>query len=133
MKINNKIISILIAATMFIWPMSSFAAVADNGKDASLKIDAKGAILMDAASGKVLFEQNSNDKLPLASVTKVMTMLLILEAVERGQLSLNDQVTISERAAGMGGSQMYLEAGEVQPLEILLEGVAICSANEELA
>ncbi|WP_027399399.1 D-alanyl-D-alanine carboxypeptidase family protein [Anaerovorax odorimutans] len=96
-----------------------------------MSVDAKAAVLMDAGSGKVIFEQNAHDKLPPASVTKIMTMLLILEAVDRGQISLDDKVTVSERAAGMGGSQMYMEAGEQQTLETLMQGVAICSANEE--
>ncbi|MEG1583635.1 MAG: serine hydrolase, partial [Anaerovorax sp.] len=95
-----------------------------------IPITAKSAILMEASSGRVLFEKNSHEPLPPASVTKVMTMLLVLEAVERGQLNLADQVTISEHASSMGGSQMYLEAGEQQALELLLEGISICSAND---
>ncbi|WP_130863888.1 D-alanyl-D-alanine carboxypeptidase family protein [Bacilliculturomica massiliensis] len=98
--------------------------------EGSLKIDAKSAALIDVGSGQVLYEQNSHESLPPASVTKVMTMLLALEAVDRGQISMNDAVTISQRAASMGGSQMFMEAGETQTVETLLKGMAICSAND---
>lgn len=104
-----------------------------NGMEAaegSLKADAKSAALIDAGSGQILYEQNAHDKLPPASVTKVMTMLLALEAVDRGQIHLTDQVTISQRAASMGGSQMFMEAGEQQTVETLLKGMAIASAND---
>ncbi len=99
-------------------------------KTASLTVEAKGAILIDADTGKVLFEQDSHKELPLASVTKVMTMLLVMEDVEKGKISLEDEVTISERAASMGGSQMYMEVGEKHTVEELLKGVAMASAND---
>lgn len=95
-----------------------------------LKVDAKGAVLMDAESGEVLFTQDAHKRLPPASVTKVMTMLLILEACRDGKISLTDTVTISERAASMGGSQMYMEPGEQHTVEELLMGVAMASAND---
>lgn len=101
-----------------------------TGGAVGMTVDAKSAILIDAGSGTVLFEQNSHDKLPPASVTKVMTMLLIMEAVDRGQMSLEDKVTISEKAASMGGSQMYMEPGEQQKLETLMMGITIASAND---
>jgi D-alanyl-D-alanine carboxypeptidase (penicillin-binding protein 5/6) len=91
---------------------------------------AKSAILIDSDSGTVLYEKNSHERLPPASITKIMTMLLVLEAVERGQISLQDEVTISQRAASMGGSQMYMEQGEQQTVETLLKGMAIGSAND---
>ncbi|MCI8609049.1 MAG: D-alanyl-D-alanine carboxypeptidase [Firmicutes bacterium] len=94
------------------------------------QVEAKGAVLIDASTGKVLFEQNSHKELPLASVTKVMTMLLVMEAVDSGKITLEDQVTISERAASMGGSQMYMEVGETHTVAQLLEGVAMASAND---
>lgn len=86
--------------------------------------------MIDADTGKVLFEQDAHKELPPASVTKVMTMLLALEAVEDGKVKLSDKVTVSERAASMGGSQMYMEIGEVHTLEEMLEGIAIVSAND---
>lgn len=101
-----------------------------TGGAIGMAVDAKSAILIDAASGTVLFEHNSHDRLPPASVTKIMTMLLIMEAVDRGQMSLDDKITISEKAASMGGSQMYMEPGEQHDLETLMKGIAIASAND---
>jgi serine-type D-Ala-D-Ala carboxypeptidase (penicillin-binding protein 5/6) len=101
-----------------------------TGGAIGMSVDAKSAILIDAASGTVLFEQNSHDRLPPASVTKVMTLLLIMEAIDRGQMKLDDKVTVSEKAASMGGSQMYMEPGEQQKLETLLMGITIASAND---
>ncbi|MBO5666216.1 MAG: D-alanyl-D-alanine carboxypeptidase, partial [Firmicutes bacterium] len=98
--------------------------------DGSLDIQAKSALLMDVNTGTVLYEQNAYEELPPASVTKVMTMLLALEAVKRGQFSLEDTTVISERAASMGGSQMYMEPGEVHTVEELFQGASICSAND---
>ena len=101
-----------------------------NEDKAPFEVAAKGAVLIDADSGKVLFQQNTHEELPLASVTKVMTMLLVMDAVEEGKISLDDQVTISERAASMGGSQMYMEVGEKHTVKELLKGVAMASAND---
>ena len=97
---------------------------------AAFEVAAKGAVLVDAESGEVLFEQDAHKELPLASVTKVMTMLLVMEAVDSGKITLDDSVTISERAASMGGSQMYMEAGETHTVAELMEGVAMASAND---
>ncbi len=91
---------------------------------------AKSAILMDFATGKVLFEKNSNEKLAPASMTKIASMLIIMEAIDDGNLNLEDEVTISEEAASMGGSQIFLEAGEVYSVHDLLKGVAIASGND---
>ena len=104
--------------------------VSITGGAIGMTVDAKSAILIDAGSGTVLFEQNSHDRLPPASVTKVMTLLLIMEAIERGQMSLEDKVTVSEKAASMGGSQMFMEPGEQQKLETLMMGIVIASAND---
>lgn len=106
------------------------AAQTSTNAAIGMTVDAKSAVLIDADSGTVLFEQNAHDRLPPASVTKIMTMLLIMEAIDRGQISLDDKVTISERAASMGGSQMYMEPGEQHNLETLMMGIAICSAND---
>lgn len=95
-----------------------------------LDIDAKSAVLIDGNSGEVLYAQNEKKHLPPASVTKVMTLLLILEGCESGRISFDDKVTISERAASMGGSQMYMEQGEQHTVEELLKGVIMVSAND---
>ena len=106
------------------------ATLAETESVAGFEVQAKGAVLMDADSGKVLFAQEAEQELPPASVTKIMTMLLILEGVEQGRISLDDAVTVSENAASMGGSQMYLETGEQHTVEDLLMGVAMVSAND---
>ena len=102
----------------------------ETEKDKAFEVQAKAAILMDADTGEIIFKQKAHEELPLASVTKVMTMLLVMEDVEKGKISLDDEVTISERAASMGGSQMYMEVGEKHTVEELLKGVAMASAND---
>lgn len=87
-------------------------------------------VLMEASTGKVLLEHNSKEQLPPASITKVMTMLLIYEAVESGSISWDDEVSISEHAASMGGSQVFMEPGEIQTVRELLKCIAIASAND---
>ena len=104
-----------------------------NSSGSGLVIAAKSAVLMDAGTGAVLFRQNEKKELPPASVTKIMTMLLVLEAVDAGKIRLDDSVTISERAAGMGGSQMYMEPGEQHTMEELMKGIAMVSANDACA
>jgi D-alanyl-D-alanine carboxypeptidase (penicillin-binding protein 5/6) len=94
------------------------------------KINAKSAILIEAGTGEVVFAMNEHEKLPIASITKIMTMLLVMEAVDNGKLSLKEPVTISANACRMGGSQVYLEEGEVFTVEELLKAVAVHSAND---
>jgi D-alanyl-D-alanine carboxypeptidase (penicillin-binding protein 5/6) len=91
---------------------------------------ARSAILMDADSGTVVYEKNSHAALPPASITKIMTMLLLMEAIDQGRLSMTDKVSTSEYAASMGGSQIFLEAGEEMTVEDMLKGVAMASGND---
>ena len=93
-------------------------------------IDAKSAILMEASTGKVLFEKNADEALPPASVTKIMTVLLVLEAIDAGCASLSDTVRVSDYASSMGGSQVYLKAGEEMTVNDLLKSVIVASAND---
>ena len=97
---------------------------------ATLAEAGKSAVLMDVATGTVLFENNSHEPLAPASVTKVMTMLLIMEAVDSGKITLEDSVTASENAAAKGGSQIYLKAGEVMSVSDMLKSIAVSSAND---
>ncbi len=90
----------------------------------------KSMVLMEALSGKILYEYNSHQSLPPASVTKIMTMLLICEAIERGELSLETEIVASERAKSMGGSTIFLDANEVMSLDDLLKGIAVASGND---
>ena len=95
-----------------------------------LNVAGKGAVLMDAATGTVLYEQNAHEKLPPASVTKVMTMLLIMEAIDSGKIQWTDTVTASEAASAKGGSQIYLKVGESMAVEDLVKSIAVSSAND---
>lgn len=100
------------------------------GKVLALADNAKSSILIDYASGTIIYENKSDDELPMASMTKMMTLLLVMERLESGKVSLQDDVFISENAASMGGSQVYLEAGQTMKLDILLKAVCIASAND---
>lgn len=102
-----------------------FAAQAAN-----LEVDAKSALLMDVATGTILYEQNSHEALAPASVTKVMTMLLIMEAIDSGKIGWSDAVTVSEAAAAKGGSQVFLKVGETMTVEDMLKSIAVSSAND---
>ena len=96
----------------------------------NMKIDALSAVLMEAETGTVLFSQNPDESLPPASVTKIMTLLLVMEAIESGRISLDDKVSISENAASMGGSQVFLEAGNPYKAGELIKSVIVSSAND---
>ena len=97
---------------------------------APAEVAAKSAILMDAATGTILYEQNSHEKLAPASVTKVMTMLLIMEAIDSGRIGWDDTVTASEAAAEKGGSQVYLKVGETMSVTDMVKSIAVSSAND---
>ncbi len=109
-----------------------FSCMAQETKQTniSMPIEAASACLMEAGSGKILYEKNFEEERPLASVTKVMTLLLIFEAIDSGKLSYKDTVTVSEHAASMGGSQVFLEVGEEQTVDDLLKCIVISSAND---
>ncbi len=97
---------------------------------ADLQVPGQSALLMDIATGTVLFEQNAHEKLAPASVTKVMTMLLIMEAVDSGKIAWDDTVTVSEAAAAKGGSQIYLKVGETMSVTDMVKSIAVSSAND---
>lgn len=126
----RRFTSIVLAMIMVIMSLSTTAFADDKKVQAPINISSKTAILMDVGSGQILFEKNPHEKLPPASVTKVMTMLLIVEALDSGKIKLDDEVQISERASEMGGSQIFLEPGETQKVDDLLKGIAVASAND---
>ena len=97
---------------------------------ADLDVAGKSALLMDAATGTVLYEKNAHEKLSPASVTKVMTLLLIMEAIDSGKIGWNDTVTASETAAAKGGSQIFLKVGETMSVTDLVKSIAVSSAND---
>lgn len=92
--------------------------------------NAKSAIMIEASTGKILFQKNKDEKLAPASMTKMMSMLLIMEEIENGNLKWNEMITTSEKASSMGGSQIFLKVGEKMTVEDLLKGVAIASGND---
>ena len=96
----------------------------------SLEVAAPSAVLMEAATGTVLYEKDAHTPLPPASVTKIMTLLLVMEALDAGRIGWDDTVTASEAAAAKGGSQVYLEAGEQMSLQEMLKSVVVVSAND---
>ena len=98
--------------------------------ETSFHVDAPCALLMEASTGTVLFEQAADEERAPASVTKVMTLLLIFDALASGQISLNDTVSVSEHASSMGGSQVFLETGETQTVETMIKCIAVASGND---
>lgn len=117
----KKIVVILI--TLFLFVPRAYATD-------TLNLDASSAILIDNYSGKVLYEKNPDEKLPMASMTKIMSMLLIMEQIDNGNLKYDDKVMISKNASGMGGSQVFLQEGEEYTVENLLKCISVSSAND---
>ncbi|MDR3239153.1 MAG: D-alanyl-D-alanine carboxypeptidase [Clostridiales bacterium] len=140
-KIARRIVGwILLLSAMTAQPVSaqetpaagapSSPEPAVSGSTPAIQVNAKAALLMEPITGQILLSQNPHEKLPPASVTKVMTMLLIFEAIEQGKISWDDIVTTSEHAASMGGSQVYLESMEQQSVRDLVKSVVIASGND---
>ena len=123
-----KFINIFILSAIVITNVSFKEVRAEEVK--GLDVEAKSAILMEAYSGNILYEKNPHEKFAPASVTKIMTMLLTMEAVDSGKIKLEDKVTCSENAKKMGGSTMLLDNGEIRTVEELLKGVGIASGND---
>lgn len=128
---KNKLLrNVLLLCTVFILMCGSTLNARADIAQASMSIDCKSAILMEAETGKVLYSQNQDQALPPASVTKIMTLLIVMEAIEEGRISYDDIVVASANACSMGGSQIYLEQGERMSVEDLLKSVIIASAND---
>ena len=108
----------------------SLCVLAEGEGSTDLGINAKASILIEESSGNVLYEDNPDERLPIASVTKIMTMLLIMEAVDGGRITLDDMVSVSENAMSYGGSTMFLETGEQLSVNDMLKGIAVASAND---
>lgn len=126
----SKIMSI--ALLIFMLPLSSISAFAKEEKEekGGINIEARSALLLEPKSGKVIYEKNADEKFAPASVTKIMTMLLAIEAVDSGKIKLDDKITCSENAKKMGGSTMLLDIGEIRSVEDILKGIAIASGND---
>ncbi len=120
----KKLLGLLLGA-LLILPFNNVKA-----EELKLAESAKSAIIIEASTGKVLFEKNADEKLVPASMTKMMSMLLIIENIESGVLKWDQKITVSENASGMGGSQILLETGEKMTVKDLFKGVAIASGND---
>ncbi|PWM41106.1 MAG: D-alanyl-D-alanine carboxypeptidase [Clostridiales bacterium] len=120
-KLSTLIIVTLLVTTIFCFPTAA---------DAAPEVSVPSAILVDQATGTVLFEKNADEQRAPASVTKVMTLLLIMEALQSGKLSMTDSIPVSANAAGMGGSQVYLKEGETMTVDEMLKCIAVVSAND---
>ena len=108
----------------------NFVACAANVDDKGLVKNCKSAYLCDFASGECVFKFNETERMPIASVCKVMTLTLCFEAIEQGKLNFDSQITVSERASGMGGSQVFLQSGLKYSLSELIKSIVVCSAND---
>ncbi|KQO17460.1 D-alanyl-D-alanine carboxypeptidase family protein [Paenibacillus sp. Leaf72] len=142
-KLRNKLCLCILALAVSL-PTAVFAAEAaetplfpslpaaeqSGSAEPHLAPSARSAILMDADSGTIIYEKNSHDQLPPASITKIMTMLLIMEALADGKLKLTDKVQTSEYASSMGGSQIFLEPGEEMTVDDMIKGIALASGND---
>ncbi len=120
----KRIVILLLALTLLC------SSLPLRGQAAQLDIPGKSSLLMDVATGTVLHEQNAHEKLAPASVTKIMTMLLVMEAIDSGRISWDDMVTTSEAAAAKGGSQIYLRVGETMSVTDMIKSIAVSSAND---
>ena len=132
-----KKIIILLSCFLILFPMAIRAEEStdtnveeNNDTNVLLAQNAKSAILIDASTGQILFEKNSHEKLAPASMTKIMSMLVIVESIEKGIIHWDDMVTASSNASGMGGSQILLETGEQMKVEDMFKGVAVASGND---
>ncbi|MBO9129815.1 D-alanyl-D-alanine carboxypeptidase family protein [Bacillus sp. 165] len=133
----KRLVGILVCMTL-IFPLASVSFAQSEAKPKAKTQESKlnlvdkasSAVLLEQDTGKVLYEKNSNEKLPPASMTKIMTMLLIMEEINKGKLTLKDKIRTSEYAASMGGSQIFLEPGEEMTVDEMLKGIAIASGND---
>lgn len=130
---KNILIVMVFAVMLFSFAQSVFAVEKEReGETNTLNLapDAKSAILIERDTGKLLFEKEAHEQLPPASMTKIMTLLLIMEELDKGNLNLDEMIRISENASSIGGSQIFLAAGEEMSVEDLLKGISIASGND---
>ena len=138
----KQIVSLLLCLTLWVQPAlaadfdgmirqeEETKETEEKADGAEVELSAPSALLMEASTGQVIYEKNADEPMPPASVTKVMTLLLIFDALEEEKISLEDEVTTSEYAASMGGSQVFLEPGEVQTVDTMIKCIAVASAND---
>lgn len=124
MNWKKQTVSLLMSACILVLSAAPALAISDQ------EVKAPAAVLVEAKTGKVLYEKNSHEKRPAASITKVMTLLLVMEAIDSGKISLTDTVTASAHAASMGGSDIWLQQGETMSVNDLIKATVIMSAND---
>lgn len=124
-RIFTPLLTAVVVLVMVLSPLQNVYAA-----EGAVSISAPSAILLEASTGKVIYEQNADQTCSPASITKIMTLLLIFEALDRGEIKLTDEVITSERAQSMGGSQVFLEAGELQTVDTLIKCIAVASGND---
>jgi len=138
MKLTSRFICALISV-LLIGQSVAYAKVStlqeavqeiSDGENLPVEVNAKAAIVIDSATGQVIYEKNVDEKLDVSSLSKIMSMLLIYEAIDAGQLSLDDKVTASDKACSKGGTQLFLSRGEEYTVDELLKGVVMTSAND---
>ena len=128
MKLFLRSVSFFIISVIMLFAIIPVSAL--EIKQPNIEMNVKSAVLMDANTGTVLYSTNENERFAPASVTKIMTLLLVFEALDEGRLGYNDVLTVSENAASMGGSQIFLEPGESMSVDDLLKSVIVASAND---
>ncbi len=125
-KSSRGFLVILLSIILLLTPFNTIAMA----EELPFRVDSVSAILMDYDTGTILYSHNPDEKLPIASLNKIMTILLALEAIDEGKLSLDDEVTVSDYASSMGGSQVFLEAGETLSVDSLLKAIIVASGND---
>ncbi|MCL2631393.1 MAG: D-alanyl-D-alanine carboxypeptidase [Firmicutes bacterium] len=130
-KIKKSVLIILLATLLLGACLAGFSSLSVANANEQKGIEkAKSAYLIDYNTGTVLYERNPDQKLPIASMVKIMTLVLAFESIENGTLSLNQKICVSETASGMGGSQMFLDANKEYSVSDLIKGIVVCSAND---
>ena len=124
------VLSLYLSAAMLLNFTLPTASTPDQTPAEEVAVSAPSVVLMEASTGQVIYEKDSHTSLHPASITKIMTMILIFDALEKGTISLDDTVTVSDYAASMGGSQVFLEPGETQTVDTMLKCISIASAND---
>ena len=122
--VKKSFISVFLSLLLLLLPVVTVSAAENE------LVSAPAAVLMEASTGKILYEKNPHQKRPCASITKVMTLILVFEAIDSGKLKLSDTITASEHAASMGGSDIWLEAGESMTADDMIKATVVASAND---
>lgn len=133
------ILSLLLSITLLFTPLLSTSPTGDEGSGTEspaageISVSAPSVVLMEASTGQVIYEKEPDMLRHPASITKIMTLILIFDALQEGRIALDDTVTVSEYAASMGGSQVFLEPGETQTVDTMIKCISVASANDACA